>query len=96
MTYKINVDGVIRDATPEETAQIEKDRAEYVAMMAAKPAKDAREKRNLLLKESDWTQLSDVVLSNKTAWATYRQYLRDITNQAGFPNSINWPVAPTP
>jgi hypothetical protein len=95
MTYKVSVDGVIRDATPEETAQIEKDKAEFAAMMAAKPAKDAREKRDLLLKESDWTQLSDVVLSNKTAWATYRQSLRDVTKQAGFPNSINWPVAPT-
>jgi hypothetical protein len=95
MTYKVSIDGVIRDATPEETAQIEKDRDNFAAIMAAKPAKDAREKRDLLLKESDWTQLSDVVLSNKDAWATYRQSLRDVTKQAGFPDSINWPVAPT-
>jgi len=95
MTYKVSIDGVIRDATPEETARIEKDRDNFAAMMAAKPAKDAREKRDLLLKESDWTQLSDVVLSNKDAWATYRQSLRDVTKQAGFPDSINWPVAPT-
>jgi hypothetical protein len=96
MVHQVSVNDVIRDATPEEAAQIDKDRAEFAAMMAAKPAKDAREKRDLLLKESDWTQLSDVVISNKDAWATYRQSLRDITKQAGFPDSINWPVAPTP
>ena len=95
MSYQVNVNGILRDATPEETAQIEKDKANFALMIAAKPAKDAREKRDLLLKESDWTQLSDVVLSNKDAWATYRQSLRDVTKQAGFPDSINWPVAPT-
>jgi hypothetical protein len=29
------------------------------------------------------------------AWATYRQQLRDIPAQAGFPGTINWPTAPT-
>jgi hypothetical protein len=49
-----------------------------------------------LLAESDWTQLPDVPLSaeQKTAWATYRQQLRDITAQPGFPNNINWPQKP--
>lgn len=50
-------------------------------------------KRNELLEKSDWTQLPDVPVDKK-AWASYRQKLRDITLQAGFPSSIEWPVAP--
>jgi len=50
-------------------------------------------KRNALLAESDWTQLPDVVLSNKEQWATYRQQLRDITTQSD-PFNIVWPSKP--
>lgn len=50
--------------------------------------------RNSFLAQSDWTQLPDVPLATKGAWATYRQALRDITTQAGFPYSINWPTKP--
>ena len=50
--------------------------------------------RNRLLYDSDWTQLPDVALANKEAWATYRQALRDITEQLGYPTEINWPVQP--
>ena len=52
-----------------------------------------RTRRNLLLKSTDWTQLSDVPISNKAAWATYRQALRDVTNQTD-PFNITWPEAP--
>lgn len=47
--------------------------------------------RDTLLAQCDWTQLPDVPLETKTAWATYRQALRDITNQPGFPDVIEWP-----
>lgn len=50
-------------------------------------------KRNDLLLSSDWTQLPDVNV-DKSAWAVYRQELRDITEQAGFPITIEWPIAP--
>jgi len=40
--------------------------------------------RNKLLQESDWTQLTDSP-ADKAEWAVYRQALRDITDQAGFP-----------
>lgn len=55
---------------------------------------EAKTKRNRLLYETDWTQLPDVTLSNKAAWATYRQALRDITTQTDYPTQINWPTAP--
>lgn len=51
-------------------------------------------KRNQLLAASDWTQLPDVPLATKEAWATYRQALRDITDQPGYPLEVVWPVAP--
>lgn len=57
---------------------------------------DARARRRSLLSESDWTQLPDAALGDtqKLSWKTYRQALRDITKQAGFPDNIQWPVQP--
>ena len=52
-------------------------------------------KRQRLLLDSDWTQLPDVPLADKEAWAVYRQELRDITSQPNFPNDIIWPTPPT-
>lgn len=50
--------------------------------------------RARLLVSSDWTQLPDVPLATKEAWATYRQALRDITDQPGYPLTIVWPIPP--
>jgi Phage tail assembly chaperone protein len=50
--------------------------------------------RNRLLKDSDWTQLVDVPLDNKSAWSIYRQSLRDITSQSGYPVNVIWPTKP--
>ena len=50
-------------------------------------------KRQMLLQQSDWTQLPDVPLATKETWAIYRQTLRDITEQTD-PFNINWPVQP--
>jgi hypothetical protein len=55
-------------------------------------ATQARAQRDGLLAASDWTQVADAPV-DQAAWATYRQALRDITAQAGFPESIDWPVA---
>lgn len=52
-----------------------------------------RSRRNAMLSASDWTQLPDVPLATKEAWATYRQALRDVTLQAD-PFAIVWPVSP--
>ena len=54
----------------------------------------AREQRDLLLQQSDWTQVPDAPV-NATSWASYRQALRDVPTQSGFPNSVNWPTKPT-
>jgi len=54
----------------------------------------ARYKREELLANSDWTQLPDAPEHNKQSWANYRQALRDVTKQSGFPNKIIWPNPP--
>ena len=56
-------------------------------------ADNVRATRNKLLENTDWTQLIDSPV-NKIAWASYRQALRDITKQNGFPWNITWPNKP--
>ena len=65
----------------------------YKAMKDAEQATSVRNQRTQLLKDCDWTQIADST-ADKTAWATYRQALRDITTQAGFPWTIIWPTQP--
>lgn len=55
-----------------------------------------RLKRSQLLANSDWTQMPDVPHTVKDLWAPYRQALRDVPQQAGFPDNIVWPTPPTP
>ena len=72
--------------------------AAYQATLDAKTAEGHRSTRNKLLADSDWTQMNDSPLTNeaKTAWATYRQELRDMSDLASWPNIADddWPVAP--
>lgn len=60
--------------------------------------KEVEIKRNryMLLSSSDWTQLPNNPLSieKQTAWANYRQELRDITTQSGYPFDVVWPTKP--
>ena len=56
-------------------------------------ASSVRQQRDKLLQESDWTQLSDSPIDKKI-WKEYRQALRDITLQDGFPHNIVWPEKP--
>lgn len=60
-----------------------------------KATSDVMAKRAALLAASDWTQLPDVPLNAKTAWAAYRQSLRDITAQPGYPLDVTWPEPPS-
>lgn len=56
-------------------------------------AAQVRAQRNQLLADCDWTQLPDAPVDAQ-AWATYRQELRDISAQAGFPWEVVWPTPP--
>lgn len=72
--------------------------AEEIQAYDDQRANDNRNARNVLLAQSDWTQMNDSPLTNeeKTAWATYRQELRDISDLDAWPNLADedWPVAP--
>jgi hypothetical protein len=57
-------------------------------------ANEMRLKRDNLLVETDWSQLPDVPDTLKQEYATYRQHLRDITDQPRFPYNIDWPTKP--
>jgi hypothetical protein len=52
--------------------------------------------RNKLLAETDWTQVNDAPFDadQKLAWALYRETLRMIPEQPGFPETVNWPPKP--
>jgi hypothetical protein len=72
----------VRDMTVEEAQQ--RDDGKALAI---------RTERNEKLAVSDWTQIADATV-DKTVWAMYRQALRDITSQTGFPYSVQWPTQP--
>ena len=55
-------------------------------------AENIRNRRDTLIKESDWRAVSDRKLEPE--WKEYRQALRDITEQEGFPHDVEWPVDP--
>ena len=57
-------------------------------------ASQLRGERDLLMAKCDWAMMPDAP-TDKTAWAAYRQALRDIPEQSGFPISVIWPTPPT-
>jgi hypothetical protein len=66
---------------------------QVVQLSEDKATVNVRAKRNQLLADSDWTQLADSPV-DKDAWAVYREALRTLPEQAGFPYSVQWPVVP--
>lgn len=68
-------------------------RQEYMAQRDTEQADQIRISRNQELAKCDWTQLADAPV-DKAAWAAYRQQLRDITQQPGFPWNVTWPTEP--
>ena len=66
--------------------------AAYQARLDTEAAERVRSERDQKLKDTDWMGMSDVTMS--TEWSTYRQALRDVPSQAGFPHTIIWPAEP--
>jgi hypothetical protein len=67
---------------------------EEIADELANKKRNIRLERDALLVKTDWSQLSDSPLTDgqKQTYAVYRQSLRDITDQATFPDSVEWPA----
>jgi hypothetical protein len=70
--------------------------AAYQADLDAKAAESVRNQRDSELAKSDWRVIKDTEtgVNMGAEWVTYRQALRDITDQSGFPNEIEWPTEP--
>lgn len=86
----------IKGDTVERTYEVVELSAEEIEQRTADQAESIRSDRAQRLADCDWTQLSDAPLTEeqKTAWAAYRQALRDIPQQAGFPWEVVWPTQP--
>ena len=80
--------------TAEEEAEWDAMEAAYAASADTRKAAEIRTERNTKLAATDWTQAADVPQSVKDSYAPYRQALRDLPTQSGFPNQVVWPVAP--
>ena len=66
---------------------------EQIAERTSAKESEVRQQRNALLSDCDWTQLPDAPVP-AAPWAAYRQELRDVTAQSGFPWDAVWPEAP--
>ena len=82
------------DTEPAQTAAEQE--AVYKASKDAEQAKNVRASRDTKLAETDWVVIKNLELNANIpgAWEVYRQALRDIPAQAGFPWTITWPDAP--
>lgn len=91
----------VREVAPEQVGGAWQQKWETYALsaqdaankMAAKAAK-VRELRNEKLSACDWTQLADTPGQTRAAYVQYRQALRDVPSQAGFPWEVTWPSEP--
>ena len=79
------VNGLLIDLTDDEVA------SRNQVMSTEDMSLMVRAKRNKLLAQSDVYALSDRITVD---WTTYRQALRDITDQDGFPTNVTWPTKP--
>ena len=81
-------DGTVTSAADNQAA--------YEARMDTEHSAIKRKERDEKLTACDWTQLADSPLTDeqKTSWATYRQSLRDVPAQSGFPWEVTWPDEP--
>ena len=88
MTYTNNIDGVSVEMTEDEIAEVNRRMSEWDVVCGAL----RRRERDSFLASTDWW-----VMPDRTATAdqlAYRQALRDITAQAGFPTNVTWPTKP--
>jgi len=69
---------------------------ELERLQAEEPKQEIRELRNKKLAETDWIviQSKELNIEIPNEWKLYRQSLRDITTQVGFPSAVEWPTLP--
>ena len=85
ITEEMPIPDDLKDLDEEQTTKV----------IADSKLADLRAERTRRLAETDWTQNPDVPEATKTAWATYRQALRDITITQKDLNGCEWPTPPS-
>ena len=85
------ISGPVFNDNEQGSAQVQEEA--YKASMDAVQASKQRSYRAQFLKDCDWTQVEDAPV-DKVVWGAYRQELRDVTKQGGFPWNVKWPVSP--
>ena len=72
--------------------------AKYAEELELSQGAEVRVKRNAMLQESDSIMHQDrwgnLTKAKQNEWIAYRQALRDVTSQSGFPTSVSWPSKP--
>lgn len=86
--YKATPNGTV-PFTPEEEAEWDAQETEYAAGADDRAAAEVRKERDAKLAATDWTASTDVTMTAEMT--AYRQALRDVPAQSGFPNTIDWP-----
>ena len=80
--------------TQQEQAEYDTKKALWDAGANDRKAAEVKASRTEKLKDCDWTQGVDVPQATQDKWSPYRQALRDVPAQAGFPWTVEWPVQP--
>jgi hypothetical protein len=93
MPHKL-VNGVKVELTPQEIAQRQAEETAWANGAFDRAMSSLRQRRDALLKSSDWVMMSDSPIADKTAWQTYRQELRDITDGLASVADVNAVVFP--
>jgi hypothetical protein len=93
MPHKL-VNGVKVELTAQEIAQRQAEETAWANGAFDRAMSSLRQRRDALLKSSDWVMMSDSPIADKTSWQTYRQELRDITDGLTTVADVNAVVFP--
>lgn len=93
MPHKL-VNGIKIELSAEEIAQRQAEETAWNAGAFDRAMSGLRQRRDALLKSCDWVMVSDSPIADKTAWQTYRQELRDITEGLATVDDVNAVVFP--
>ena len=92
---------IIWKSNPDEKPSLEDLEEKVILLQQQEPLRFLREKRNILLKETDWRATVDYPGTDQEAWLTYRQALRDLPATAepeldenGMLTNVTWPEEP--
>lgn len=102
MTRYKQINNEVVPFSPEEEAEWDAQEAAWAAGADARAAAEVRKQRDELLAESDWVTVKAIDQNAQDnfgiqvpqVWLDYRQALRDISTQEGFPHDIIWPTKP--